>query len=246
MNPTPTAAFAFSSPPSLPCTTQHSSPSMLALFFLAPLVAGQTVVIESGVLERAVSIDTEAGCPEGWPICGSSGVCYNPDEGQTCCPGGTYACPSSTFCLFDFFCCPNDQSPEACALENGISPPDTIPSISTTVLPETTQPPPLPSGSSHDAYATDNTSGTTEPPPLPPPTLPPTSGNSITLVSTPLPTSSLVPWPSYSVTLVSGSPSLEGEEEPAYTGGGSTLGGINEFSLGAFVSLIGVFVQLGF
>ncbi|KAL4936238.1 hypothetical protein BDV06DRAFT_96550 [Aspergillus oleicola] len=220
---------------------------MIALLFLAPFLAGQTVASDSAVSKRALSVDTDAGCPDDWPVCGSSGVCYNPDEGQTCCPGGTYACPSSTFCLFDSFCCPNDQSPESCAIENGISLPDMPPSNSTTALPETTQPPPRPSGSSHDAYASDNASGTTEPPPpYPPPTIPPTSGNSITLVSTPLPTSSVVPWPSYSVTLVSGSPSLEGEEQPAYTGAGSALGGITDLSLGAFVTLIGVFLQLRF
>ncbi|KAL4925517.1 uncharacterized protein BDV17DRAFT_272087 [Aspergillus undulatus] len=212
---------------------------MIALLLLAPFLAGQTIASDSAALKRALHLDTEAGCPADWPICGISGVCYNPDEGQICCPGGTYACPSSTFCLFDPFCCPNDQTPESCALEYGLSLPSILPT-STTSPPETTQfPPPHSHSTSNDTYASDSPSGTTEPPLYPPPTVPPTSGNSITLVSTPLPTSSVVPWPSYSVTLVSGSPKLEGVgEEPAYTGGAGSMSRGRVGGLGVVVLLV--------
>ncbi|KAL4861332.1 hypothetical protein BDV12DRAFT_180423 [Aspergillus spectabilis] len=73
---------------------------MLSLL-LAPLLAGQTLATNpSSLLKRhhdnennAFIPATTAGCPNDWAFCGSSGVCYNPDEGQTCCPGGTCTFP---------------------------------------------------------------------------------------------------------------------------------------------------------
>jgi hypothetical protein len=69
---------------------------MIALALLAPLLAGQTIgSVSPSLLKRddsksnAFAPGTTEGCPAGWPTCGSSGICYNPDEGATCCPGGT-------------------------------------------------------------------------------------------------------------------------------------------------------------
>lgn len=33
--------------------------------------------------------DTTPGCPADWPMCGTSGICYDPNRGDICCPGGT-------------------------------------------------------------------------------------------------------------------------------------------------------------
>ncbi|KAL2838612.1 hypothetical protein BJY01DRAFT_237390 [Aspergillus pseudoustus] len=58
---------------------------------------------------------------EGWPFCGTSGICYNPDRGDTCCPTGTWACPGGTFCLQDGYCCPDGLDPQSCADELGVT-----------------------------------------------------------------------------------------------------------------------------
>ncbi|KAL8804135.1 MAG: hypothetical protein Q9182_002769 [Xanthomendoza sp. 2 TL-2023] len=58
-----------------------------------------------------------------------NGVCYNPNEGQTCCPGGgnAYPCPSRSFCLnVNGLCCPNGLSPATCARQNGVTLPDNV------------------------------------------------------------------------------------------------------------------------
>ncbi|KAL8976070.1 MAG: hypothetical protein Q9205_007857 [Flavoplaca limonia] len=52
-----------------------------------------------------------------------NGVCYNPDEDQTCCPGGGdgYPCPAESFCLnVDGLCCPEGLDPASCAAEFGV------------------------------------------------------------------------------------------------------------------------------
>ncbi|KAL8821903.1 MAG: hypothetical protein Q9223_000132 [Gallowayella weberi] len=58
-----------------------------------------------------------------------NGVCYNPNEGQTCCPGGgdAYPCPSRSFCLnINGLCCPNGLSPATCARQNGVALPNNV------------------------------------------------------------------------------------------------------------------------
>ncbi|KAF2665129.1 hypothetical protein BT63DRAFT_85717 [Microthyrium microscopicum] len=47
-------------------------------------------------------------------------LCYNPDLGQTCC-SNNWACPSGAFCLASGACCPNGQSPQSCANQNGLT-----------------------------------------------------------------------------------------------------------------------------
>ncbi|KAL2831730.1 hypothetical protein BDW59DRAFT_124141 [Aspergillus cavernicola] len=172
---------------------------MIALLLLAPFLAGQSIATEPfSVLKRHHDDDAFVpgiipGCPDDWPMCGDSGICYNPDEGQTCCPGGTYACPSSSFCLFDPYCCPNNIDAESCAREYGLA-------LTTSQLPNNPQSSSEPS--SDESVTID--------PLYPRPTLPPsTSASSITIISTPIPTpvSSLIPpWPSSSV-----APSPEGD-----------------------------------
>ncbi|KAL4786607.1 hypothetical protein BJX76DRAFT_320805 [Aspergillus varians] len=197
---------------------------MIALVLLAPFLAGQTIATGSvTLLSSDLSTSTNAfipgttsSCPENWPSCGSSGTCYNPDEGQTCCPGGTYACPSS-FCLHDPYCCPNDQSPDSCASEYGIA-------LTTSALSSQTQ-----------LFPTDEV--TTDPQYHPRPIVLPTSASSITISSTPIPTSSTGPWPSLSVT-ISSRPSSE--EDPAYTGAGWRLTSGGDGKLGTLAVVIAV------
>ncbi|KAL9635656.1 MAG: hypothetical protein Q9204_002545 [Flavoplaca sp. TL-2023a] len=52
-----------------------------------------------------------------------NGVCYNPDEDQTCCSGGGdgYPCPAESFCLnVDGLCCPEGLDPASCAAQFGV------------------------------------------------------------------------------------------------------------------------------
>ncbi|KAL4803040.1 hypothetical protein BDV18DRAFT_146165 [Aspergillus unguis] len=210
---------------------------MLALLFLASLLAGQSIATEtrsrSSLLKRDDSDNNNnndsafvprvtPGCPHDWPVCGSSGVCYSPADGQVCCPGGTYACPSSSFCLADGYCCPSDLSPDACARNYGL----TLVLTSTSQTPEQTQSSGVDGGAS-DAYGDD--SPTSDPPYLRP-TVPFSTASSVTITSTPIPTSSVSPWPS--VVISSGSPSVQ--EEPAYTGAGSRVEGGKWKGMGAF------------
>ncbi|KAL9594588.1 MAG: hypothetical protein Q9219_006948 [cf. Caloplaca sp. 3 TL-2023] len=52
-----------------------------------------------------------------------NGVCYNPGQGETCCPnnGDAYPCPSDSFCLINNLCCPDGLPAETCAAQNGVS-----------------------------------------------------------------------------------------------------------------------------
>ncbi|KAI4288249.1 MAG: hypothetical protein L6R35_002488 [Caloplaca aegaea] len=52
-----------------------------------------------------------------------NGICYNPTDGETCCPGAgdAYPCPSDSFCLIDSLCCPTGLPAETCAAQNGVS-----------------------------------------------------------------------------------------------------------------------------
>ncbi|CAL8580026.1 hypothetical protein XPA_005759 [Xanthoria parietina] len=53
-----------------------------------------------------------------------NGVCYNPNEDQTCCPGNgnAYPCPSQSFCLnVGGLCCPDGLDAATCAAQNGVS-----------------------------------------------------------------------------------------------------------------------------
>ncbi|KAL1955279.1 hypothetical protein VTO42DRAFT_8877 [Malbranchea cinnamomea] len=52
--------------------------------------------------------------------CADSGICYNPNEGQTCCDEG-YPCPAGSFCLGAGKCCPDGLDPETCAEKLGVT-----------------------------------------------------------------------------------------------------------------------------
>ncbi|KAL4973807.1 hypothetical protein BDW66DRAFT_141392 [Aspergillus desertorum] len=194
---------------------------MIALALLAPLLAGQTIASASASLLKrhddrsdAFVPGTTEGCPAGWATCGSSGICYNPDEGATCCPGETCSYPSSTFCLLDPYCCPDGLTPESCAKEYGLTlVPTSSPSESTPF------PPPKLSDSNSDNNHDYESGG--HPRPTAPPTLTSSdsTNSSITLSPTPIRTSSVVLWPSLSV-IPTGNPSAG--QEPAYTGAGSS------------------------
>ncbi|KAL3449061.1 hypothetical protein BJX65DRAFT_274006 [Aspergillus insuetus] len=205
---------------------------MIALLLLAPVLAGKTIAADApfSILKRHHDSDSNAfipgttpGCPADWPMCGDSGICYNPDEGQTCCPGGTDACPSSSYCFLEPYCCPDSMDAKACAHEYGLA-------LTTSYL----------SNPTHSINP--------DLPPPPPPTLPPStsSASSITIRSTPIPTpasSDIAPWPSISLGPTTTS---AGEEEPEYTGvaaGLSSRGAKEVVALGAIVfGLMGHFL----
>ncbi|KAL3478940.1 hypothetical protein BJX99DRAFT_255946 [Aspergillus californicus] len=194
---------------------------MFALLLLAPLLAGQTVALEPlSPIKR--HHDTSPGCPDNWLQCGDSGLCYNPDEGETCCPGGTYACPSLSFCLSDPYCCPNNLDAKSCAREYGLS--------------LTTSVPPPPHQSSGPSDSSSDSEGITIDPihSYPEPTTMSSSAGSITVSSTPIPThaSSLASWPSMSI----GPSTTSLEEDPEYTGGAAAS---RSLDLGVVVGVLG-------
>ncbi|KAL3449961.1 hypothetical protein BJX65DRAFT_305425 [Aspergillus insuetus] len=111
------------------------------------------------------------------PMCGTSGYCYDPSIGQTCCPDGTWGCPSETFCLQDGYCCPDGLDPETCAEQNGITLTSSDPeptttsssssssSSSTPVIPTTTSEPPATTPPPSSSSAVPPTSTDTDVPP---------------------------------------------------------------------------------
>ncbi|KAL4883805.1 hypothetical protein BJY04DRAFT_184442 [Aspergillus karnatakaensis] len=204
---------------------------MLSLLLLAPLLAGQSIATATAAAAAGASSHpplkrhhdnenanaftpaTADGCPNNWPICGSSGVCYNPDEGQTCCPGGKYACPASSFCLLAPYCCPDILTPEQCAEKFGLAITQTTSFVDGSgLLPTSHPPPPLSLGGDDDddEDEEDEEEETST-----------SSGASVTISSTPLPTpeSSLIPWPSMSASVSPSVTLTEVELEPTFTGG---------------------------
>ncbi|KAL8961249.1 MAG: hypothetical protein Q9183_005338 [Haloplaca sp. 2 TL-2023] len=89
-----------------------------------------------------------------------NGVCYNPGQGETCCPGGgdDYPCPSDSFCLnVNGLCCPDGLDAATCASQNGVSlPEDTntepVAGDATTVKTSSTVPAVEPTASSSEAF----------------------------------------------------------------------------------------------
>ncbi|KAL3456044.1 hypothetical protein BJX64DRAFT_297054 [Aspergillus heterothallicus] len=108
-----------------------------------------------------------------WPICGTSGICYNPERGDTCCPDGTWACPGGNFCLQDGYCCPDGLDPATCAEQNGIT------LTSSTAEPTPTE---TSSSSTEDEEPTATTTSTSSTPVIP--------TSSETTATTPPPSSS--------------------------------------------------------
>ncbi|KAL4886592.1 hypothetical protein BJY04DRAFT_177981 [Aspergillus karnatakaensis] len=104
----------------------------LSVISLGLLMAGQGLaahqklaVSPNALLKRqggeAFIPGTEEGCDPSLPICGTSGICYDTALGESCCPGGTWACPGGSFCLQDPYCCPDGLDPETCAEQFGIT-----------------------------------------------------------------------------------------------------------------------------
>ncbi|KAL8910383.1 MAG: hypothetical protein Q9172_007843 [Xanthocarpia lactea] len=53
-----------------------------------------------------------------------NGVCYNPNDDETCCPGGgdAYPCEANSFCLnVDGYCCPDGLDRATCAAQFGVT-----------------------------------------------------------------------------------------------------------------------------
>ncbi|KAL8950730.1 MAG: hypothetical protein Q9222_003249 [Ikaeria aurantiellina] len=92
------------------------------------LVPRELQVRQDQSFEPTTSFGSGATCADafgaGYVDC--NGVCYNPGEGQTCCPGGgdAYPCPSESFCLINGLCCPDGLPASTCAAQNGVSLPD--------------------------------------------------------------------------------------------------------------------------
>ncbi|KAK1142032.1 hypothetical protein N8T08_008238 [Aspergillus melleus] len=205
-----------------------------SLVLLTPLLAGHCLashfgshLVEMEIFKRQSDSEafvpgTTPGCPSNWPMCGTSGICYNPRQGQTCCPGGKYACPSNSFCLQEPYCCPDGLDPESCARRYGITlspssteepvpePTDTsVPPEPTESVPEPTESAPEPTETVPDSTETAPEPTTTSNPVIPKP-----------------PTSSVpsVPSSTANPTLPTASPST-----PLFTGGANArevVGGV--------------------
>ncbi|KAI4256317.1 MAG: hypothetical protein L6R42_006297 [Xanthoria sp. 1 TBL-2021] len=83
-------------------------------------------VRQSEAFQPTTSFGSGATCADafgsGYIDC--NGVCYNPNEDQTCCPGNGdgYPCPSESFCLnVGGLCCPDGLDAATCAAQNGVS-----------------------------------------------------------------------------------------------------------------------------
>ncbi|KAL8977768.1 MAG: hypothetical protein Q9205_006501 [Flavoplaca limonia] len=71
-----------------------------------------------------------------------NGICYNPNNRESCCPGNgnAYPCPAQSFCLnADGVCCPDGLDTAACAAQYGVFLPaggntDTVPSTTARTL----------------------------------------------------------------------------------------------------------------
>ncbi|KAL6232478.1 hypothetical protein BDW75DRAFT_19513 [Aspergillus navahoensis] len=117
----------------------YASALVLASLLAAPALATNQMLAPfkgTGLSKRqggeSFQPPTTPGCPDDWPMCGTSGVCYSPARGDTCCPDGTWACPVGSFCLQDGYCCPEGLDPQTCAEQNGITLTSDEPTSSTT------------------------------------------------------------------------------------------------------------------
>ncbi|KAL8991406.1 MAG: hypothetical protein Q9169_007876 [Polycauliona sp. 2 TL-2023] len=95
---------------------------------LNQLVPRALQVRQSQAFNPTTNFGTGATCADafgaGYIDC--NGVCYNPNEDQTCCPGGGdgYPCPAESFCLnVDGLCCPDGLDTASCAAQFGVEVP---------------------------------------------------------------------------------------------------------------------------
>ncbi|RAH45355.1 uncharacterized protein BO95DRAFT_482545 [Aspergillus brunneoviolaceus CBS 621.78] len=140
-----------------------------SLLVLTPLLAmatahGLTQLEAAHLLKRQSSgngafipgTTTVSDCPDGSILCGTSNTCYFPSRGDTCCPGGTWACPGDSFCLQDPYCCPTGLDRETCAQQYGVTLTPTV-SSAADVPDTTTQPTSAPSAPSSSSTSVDET-----------------------------------------------------------------------------------------
>ncbi|EAW11728.1 uncharacterized protein ACLA_094280 [Aspergillus clavatus NRRL 1] len=104
------------------------SPLLLLIPLLATQVAAEFSELQSlSLIKRqdnsafVPSSTPVSECPSGSVECGRSGICYYPSRGDVCCPGKTYACPGTSFCLQDPYCCPEGLDRKTCADRYGVS-----------------------------------------------------------------------------------------------------------------------------
>ncbi|KAL8824393.1 MAG: hypothetical protein Q9170_008172 [Blastenia crenularia] len=113
-----------------------------------------------------------------------NGVCYNPGQGETCCPGAgdAYPCPSDSFCLINGLCCPDVTFPfspllpspypptpppqlltttqglpaSTCAAQNGVTLPEGFSTATATVDGKSTSQAPKPTVSAVESSASSS------------------------------------------------------------------------------------------
>ncbi|KAL8997120.1 MAG: hypothetical protein Q9188_006407 [Gyalolechia gomerana] len=105
-----------------------------------------------------------------------NGVCYNPNEGETCCSGNgdAYPCPYFSFCLVNGLCCPDGLPAETCAAQNGVSLPEDFSTDTGTSAGQSTAQTPKPtvsvvesSASSSEVFVPSTTAVVATPYPVP-------------------------------------------------------------------------------
>ncbi|PYH84540.1 hypothetical protein BO82DRAFT_351762 [Aspergillus uvarum CBS 121591] len=167
---------------------------------------------------------TVSDCPEGSILCGTSNTCYFPSRGDTCCPGGTWACPGDSFCLQDPYCCPTGLDRETCAQQYGVTLTPTVSSAAgvpdTTTATQPTSAPSAPSSSSTSVDETSSSSSSSSSTSVP--IIPTTTSSTVADASSSVPTST----PAASSTATA-TPSTE-----LFTGGAGRVCGIGA---GAFL-----------
>ncbi|PYI31800.1 hypothetical protein BP00DRAFT_425390 [Aspergillus indologenus CBS 114.80] len=174
-------------------------PSLIAL---TPLVAtatahGLTQLEALHLLKRQSNSNgafipgttTVSDCPEGSILCGTSNTCYFPSRGDTCCSGGTWACPGDSFCLQDPYCCPTGLDRETCAQQYGVTLTPTVSSATdapnTTTATQPTSAPSAPSSSSTSVDETSSSSSSSTSVPI----IPTTTSSTVANASSSVPTS---------------------------------------------------------
>ncbi|KAL8737204.1 MAG: hypothetical protein Q9181_001930 [Wetmoreana brouardii] len=101
---------------------------------LAHLVPRELQIRQSQAFTPSTSSGSGATCADafgaGYIDCND--VCYDPGQGEVCCPGGgnAYPCPSDSFCLnVNGLCCPDGLDAATCAAQNGVELPASAGSV---------------------------------------------------------------------------------------------------------------------
>ncbi|RKU42724.1 hypothetical protein DL546_004007 [Coniochaeta pulveracea] len=123
--------------------------SSLLLLFTSALLVEQAVATETkhapvagdGHLRRRDLLTCEQTYGSGWTPCGAadSTFCYNPSEGQTCCPEDAGYCDAGAYCApVAGFCCLYSEDFGTCADNSGFQLPSGVSSTWTTTWTRTT------------------------------------------------------------------------------------------------------------